>query len=173
MEELKVALRACWRPTMGEFVSQGSLLLLEGKPYWDGKFLMRTLAFDPAIELRSVIRLTDERLMERTLRRVDSDSPAIETGAPASTQSSDKEEKIARSEAEQHTVSVFLARRLQHIIDCATDRYGRQRPGFQCVAFRFCLLTCKTVEPALSGGHKKLAVGGEHTRYFAVDFCFP
>ena len=35
------------------------VLLIEGKPYWDSKFLMRTLASDPAIALDSVVRLTD------------------------------------------------------------------------------------------------------------------
>ena len=33
------------------------VLLLEGKPYWDAKFLIRTLGSDPSIELDSVVRL--------------------------------------------------------------------------------------------------------------------
>lgn len=57
-------------------------LLLEGKPYWDGKFLMRVLASDPAIELRSIVRLTEKRLMERALRRPP-DATAVTTTAPA------------------------------------------------------------------------------------------
>lgn len=48
------------------------VLLLEGKPYWDCKFLMRTLASDAAIELHSIVRLTKDRMMERTLRRAGS-----------------------------------------------------------------------------------------------------
>ena len=43
------------------------VLLLEGKPYWDTKFLVRTLMSDAAVELTSVIRMTNERLLERTL----------------------------------------------------------------------------------------------------------
>ena len=31
------------------------ILLVEGKPYWDTKFLVRRLAADPAVELTSVI----------------------------------------------------------------------------------------------------------------------
>lgn len=45
------------------------VLLLEGKPYWDSKFLMRTLASDPAVELDSVVKLTEDRLLRRSLRR--------------------------------------------------------------------------------------------------------
>lgn len=54
------------------------VLLIEGKPYWDCKFLMRTLASDPAIALDSVVRLTDGRLLRRTLSRAASTAPAGE-----------------------------------------------------------------------------------------------
>jgi hypothetical protein len=43
------------------------VLLLEGKPYWDTKYLIRTLAADPSIELTSVVRLTEGRLHKRTV----------------------------------------------------------------------------------------------------------
>ena len=43
------------------------VLVLEGKPYWDSKFFMRTLASDPAVALDSVVRMTDTRYMRRTL----------------------------------------------------------------------------------------------------------
>jgi len=45
------------------------VLLLEGKPYWDAKFLMRTLGSDPSIELDSVVRLAEGRFLRRTMRR--------------------------------------------------------------------------------------------------------
>jgi hypothetical protein len=45
------------------------VLLLEGKPYWDSKFLARTLTEDASIELESVVRMTEGRLYRRTLRR--------------------------------------------------------------------------------------------------------
>ncbi len=45
------------------------VLLLEGKPYWDTKFLLRTLAADRSIELVSVVKLAESRFMERTLKR--------------------------------------------------------------------------------------------------------
>ncbi|MBI4581216.1 MAG: hypothetical protein HY718_16050, partial [Planctomycetes bacterium] len=44
------------------------VLLLEGKPYWDSKFLMRTLAADPVITLDSLVRMTESRYLRRTLR---------------------------------------------------------------------------------------------------------
>ena len=44
------------------------VLVLEGKPYWDGKFLMRTLAADAALELDFVVQLAEGRFMRRSLR---------------------------------------------------------------------------------------------------------
>lgn len=43
------------------------VLLLEGKPYWDAKFLMRTLAHDASLELDAAIRVTDGRFVLRRL----------------------------------------------------------------------------------------------------------
>jgi len=43
------------------------VLLLEGKPYWDGKFLMRTFATDPLAELDCIVRVADGRLVRQTL----------------------------------------------------------------------------------------------------------
>lgn len=48
------------------------VLQIEGKPYWDSKFLMRTLASVPAVELDSAVRITDERVMWRALTRAGS-----------------------------------------------------------------------------------------------------
>ncbi len=45
------------------------VLLLEGRPYWDGKFLVRTLLGDASIELDSVVRIGETRLIRRTLTR--------------------------------------------------------------------------------------------------------
>src|SRR5262249_38833843 len=45
------------------------VLLLEGKPYWDAKFLARTLLDDPSIELDSVVRLGEGRYLRRSVRR--------------------------------------------------------------------------------------------------------
>jgi hypothetical protein len=45
------------------------VLLLEGKPYWDTKYLIRTLAADPSIELTSVVRLAEGRLHKRKVSR--------------------------------------------------------------------------------------------------------
>jgi hypothetical protein len=39
------------------------VLLLEGKPYWDTKFLVRTLSADQSIELTSVVQIAEGRLL--------------------------------------------------------------------------------------------------------------
>lgn len=46
------------------------VLLLEGKPYWDAKFLVRTLAADPSVELDAIVRVTETRFAKRSLRWV-------------------------------------------------------------------------------------------------------
>lgn len=45
------------------------LLLLEGKPYWDTKFLMRTLTSDASVEVDCVVRVSGDRLFRRTFNR--------------------------------------------------------------------------------------------------------
>lgn len=56
------------------------VLLLEGKPYWDTKFLIRTLSDDPSIELTSVVRMTETRLLERVTSRARSREAAEPDG---------------------------------------------------------------------------------------------
>jgi hypothetical protein len=58
------------------------VLVLEGKPYWDSRFFIRTLAADPAVAVSAVIRISEGRLMQRTLthnRKNASDEPMTET----------------------------------------------------------------------------------------------
>lgn len=43
------------------------VLLLEGKPYWDTRFLMRTLAADASLELTSVVQMAPGRLLQQTI----------------------------------------------------------------------------------------------------------
>jgi hypothetical protein len=52
------------------------VLLLEGRPYWDGKFLVRTLLADASIELDSVVRVGEHRLIRRTLTRASAGAEA-------------------------------------------------------------------------------------------------
>jgi len=56
------------------------VLLLEGKPYWDTKFLIRTLAADRSIELVSVVRMAEGRLLQRTISRPRPAGDAAEPG---------------------------------------------------------------------------------------------
>jgi hypothetical protein len=46
------------------------VLLLEGKPYWDTKFLVRTLSRDQSIELVTVVQLAEGRLLQRKIPRL-------------------------------------------------------------------------------------------------------
>ena len=61
------------------------VLLLEGKPYWDTKFLVRTLSADQSIELTSVVQLAEGRLLwQKSPRQKPSDEkhPAREPTRP-------------------------------------------------------------------------------------------
>ncbi|HEY1786320.1 MAG TPA: vWA domain-containing protein [Pirellulales bacterium] len=53
------------------------VLLLEGKPYWDTKFLLRTLASDPSMEVVSIVRLAEGRYLQRTLDRPVDPNPPV------------------------------------------------------------------------------------------------
>ena len=59
------------------------VLLLEGKPYWDTKFLIRTLAADRSIELTAVVKLAEGRLLQRQITRVPATGGSTTTDVPA------------------------------------------------------------------------------------------
>jgi hypothetical protein len=56
------------------------VLLLEGKPYWDTKFLLRTLASDPSMEVVSIVRLAEGRYLRRKLDRPADPNPPVGAG---------------------------------------------------------------------------------------------
>lgn len=74
------------------------VLLLEGKPFWDTKFLIRTLASDMSIDLTSLVRLRDDRFMLRHITR----TPAEEKGP---------DEKMAEGTTEDNQASQLEAER--------------------------------------------------------------
>lgn len=45
------------------------VLLLEGKPYWDSKFLARNLSTDPVVQLTSIVRLAPQRFLHKRMPR--------------------------------------------------------------------------------------------------------
>lgn len=57
------------------------VLLLEGKPYWDTKFLIRTLSSDLSIELVSVVQMAEGRLLERKTGRSRADEWTVRKDA--------------------------------------------------------------------------------------------
>ncbi|PQO29061.1 vWA domain-containing protein [Blastopirellula marina] len=67
-----------------------SVLLLEGKPYWDTKFLIRTLSSDPSVKLTSVVQLAPGRFLERQIERpaenADADSDETVAADPTAPQ---------------------------------------------------------------------------------------
>lgn len=58
------------------------VLLLEGKPYWDAKFLMRTLAHDASLEIDAVVGVSEGRYVKRTLRLTTAGQPPLSEGQP-------------------------------------------------------------------------------------------
>jgi hypothetical protein len=69
------------------------VLLLEGKPYWDTKFLIRTLSMDDAVELTSVVQLAAGRLLERRIEREKGKGEKREKGKGEKRENSEKGEK--------------------------------------------------------------------------------
>jgi hypothetical protein len=65
------------------------VLLLEGKPYWDTKFLVRTLSLDPSVELVSLVQLAEGRWLERRIARPAGEKTQAK-GSPAKTTESQK-----------------------------------------------------------------------------------
>jgi hypothetical protein len=59
------------------------VLLVEGKPYWDTRFLVRALAADPSLELVSLVRLTDDRILEQKFARSATESKGAQAGVKA------------------------------------------------------------------------------------------
>jgi hypothetical protein len=77
--------------------------LLEGKPYWDTKFLVRTLSADPSVELTSVVRMTAGRFLERRITRPRRDAAAgpAETTAAGSAGEDVSQEPVGKGPALQ------------------------------------------------------------------------
>ncbi len=73
-------------------------LLLEGKPYWDGKFLVRTLAADPALDVDALVRVSDSRFVKRSLRLSGRAAKAVLDEAPAASEPSAGSRPWQRSE---------------------------------------------------------------------------
>lgn len=63
------------------------VLVLEGKPYWDTKFLLGTLAADQAVAVDAMVKVRPDRVIRRVLSHAD---PAgAHSGAPARTETSE------------------------------------------------------------------------------------
>ena len=58
------------------------VLLLEGKPYWDTKFLIRTLSSDPSITLTTMVRMAPGRLLARKIAPAEVAADQVKKNAP-------------------------------------------------------------------------------------------
>ncbi|MEZ6138118.1 MAG: hypothetical protein R3C53_24810 [Pirellulaceae bacterium] len=67
------------------------VLVLEGKPYWDSKFLSRNLAADPVVDLTAIVQLSPGRFLRRkvTVQR-ETEKPEDTLGAAAPQNPDDK-----------------------------------------------------------------------------------
>ncbi len=52
------------------------VLILEGKPYWDSKFLARNMALDPVVDLSTIVRMSSQRFLVRHLARASLGEPS-------------------------------------------------------------------------------------------------
>jgi hypothetical protein len=68
------------------------VVLLEGKPYWDTKFLVRTLGQDRSVELTSVVQMAPGRVLKRRIARPENSEAAKDADA-------DAKEKAPKTEA--------------------------------------------------------------------------
>ncbi len=58
------------------------VLVLEGKPYWDSKFLARNLASDPVVQLTTLVKLGPGRFLQRKMAREASSAEDATSGEP-------------------------------------------------------------------------------------------
>lgn len=98
------------------------VLLLEGKPYWDTKFLVRTLAADRSLELDCAIRLTDDRFLKRSLTL----PPADDNAQPADSQS--RVERVAETKILNGPAELF--NRAEGLADYQVVILGRDAEVF-------------------------------------------
>ncbi|GAA4436097.1 vWA domain-containing protein [Bremerella cremea] len=75
-----------------------AVLLLEGKPYWDTKFLIRTLANDPSVALTSVVQMAPGRFLQRQLEP----AKRAEEGSTSESESVDKATSVPQNEWKIH-----------------------------------------------------------------------
>lgn len=86
------------------------LLLAEGKPYWDGKFLVRTLAADPSLEIDAMVRVTESRFLLRNLKLGAASASAGPEAAGGSLATSATDANRPTSAAEPHAMRVESSR---------------------------------------------------------------
>ena len=106
------------------------VLLLEGKPYWDSKFLARNLSADPSIRLESLVMLKSDRFLHRVQSTpvIEPESAASESETEESQQESagswqivpDPTSVLGRSESLRRYQIIVLGRDAEAYLDETT-----------------------------------------------------
>lgn len=91
------------------------VLVLEGKPYWDSKFLARNLARDPVVDLTTIVRLGDGRFLQRKVTREVLANPEAEKTISGSDVNTSKELPPADTATDDWAVQKELESPLESI----------------------------------------------------------
>lgn len=78
------------------------VLVLEGKPYWDSKFLLRNLANDPVVNLTTIVKLSPNRFL---VRKAEQAPRPVRMTTSATTQSNSDGNSDSQSEGQEATDS--------------------------------------------------------------------
>ena len=75
------------------------VLVLEGKPYWDSKFLLRNLANDPVVNLTTIVKLSPNRFLVRKAEQAPRPVRVTTNATTASNSESNADSKFEGQEA--------------------------------------------------------------------------
>lgn len=78
------------------------VLVLEGKPYWDSKFLLRNLANDPVVNLTTIVKLGPNRFL---VRKAEQAPRPVRVTTSATTASNSESNADSQSEGQEATVA--------------------------------------------------------------------
>ncbi len=76
------------------------VLVLEGKPYWDSKFLLRNLANDPVVNLTTIVKLSPNRFL---VRKAEQAPRPVRVTTSATTASNSESNADNQSEGQEAT----------------------------------------------------------------------
>jgi hypothetical protein len=106
-------------------------LVLEGKPYWDNKFLLRMLTRDPALEVDCLVRITESRSMWRRLELNENEVAKDEKEAVSDETKAAKPKSFERTETtELITQQLQILQDLEKLKDYKILLLGREAESY-------------------------------------------